>query len=292
MRLAAGDGSPPIKGIKLPPRLVFRVEECHWVSWGTRHATTRKKPSKRTHYFGWHLVWLAKHSTVLSLAISRKSGACESWSCTGRAVTERMTAGERGNPPFLILWCLLMLSSSVRALVAPLPVLSTRSRHYRPLAVVADAEDLEELHKKRDDGDADDSWIPTMGGFLPNLAKRNQIIAVETLQDYKRIVVDEPHRIVCVRFYAPWCRACRAVQAPFRRLASLHSSVKFIEVPLTPETAFLHQGLGVPSLPFAHIYHPDAGLVEEQSINKKMFAAFTKTLQTYIDGQCAIDWEK
>ena len=32
-------------------------------------------------------------------------------------------------------------------------------------------------------------------------------------------------------------------------------SVKFVEVPLTKENAYLHDGLGVPSLPFAQLNH-------------------------------------
>lgn len=178
----------------------------------------------------------------------------------------------------------------------------TLARHERPttlLRVVADAE-KEELHKnKRNDSDNDDgdsnsssSWIPTAsGGFLPNFSSRSPVTTVSTLEDYKSAVVDEPNRLVVVRFYAPWCRACKAVASGFRKLALDHSDVKFVEVPLTKTNAFLHQGLGVPSLPFAHIYHPEAGLVEERSINKKIFGDFKHVLQTYIDGECQIDWE-
>lgn len=131
--------------------------------------------------------------------------------------------------------------------------------------------------------------------------KKNQLMSeVKTMQEYKDQVVDEQDSIVCVRFYAPWCRACKAVEAPYRQLATQHSSapesetiqkVKFVQVPLTKENAYLHTGLGIPSLPFAHIYHPVAGLVEERSINKKIFGEFKDALQTYVDGECAIDWD-
>jgi hypothetical protein len=33
-------------------------------------------------------------------------------------------------------------------------------------------------------------------------------------------------------------------------------NVNFVEVPLTPQTKVLHDALGVPSLPWTHIYHP------------------------------------
>jgi len=180
----------------------------------------------------------------------------------------------------------------------------------RPATAFADAEaEKEEVRRNNsgsnsnnnnnssEDGDGD-SWIPTRGGFLPNLARRigvkkdsKQLITeVTTLQDYKRVVADEKDRLVGVRFYAPWCRACRAVQSRFRKLAADYPSVKFVEAPLTEDNAYLHEGLGVPSLPFTHIYHPEVGLVDERSINKKIFADFQETLKTYVDGECQIDW--
>lgn len=169
----------------------------------------------------------------------------------------------------------------------------------------------------------DRSWIPVKGGFLPNFRNNKEkqgpppqllpsssvvtpsapskdtdknkdkdqspaVITVTTMDDYKRVVAQEDHKLVCVRFYAPWCRACKAMEAPFQRLARTTPQVKFVQVPLMDSTAMLHQGLGVPSLPFGHVYHPQAGLVEEQSLNKKHIKDFTNLLQTYIDGECQI----
>ena len=95
-----------------------------------------------------------------------------------------------------------------------------------------------------------------------------------------------------------WCKACRAVERPFRKLAQEFPTVKFVEVPVTKDNAYLHKGLGIPSLPFGHIYHhnPDemsAGttLVEEMKINKHVFADFKQTLKTYVDGQCPMVYE-
>lgn len=119
-------------------------------------------------------------------------------------------------------------------------------------------------------------------------------IEVVTIQEYKAAVAEERDQMVCVRFYAPWCKACKAVQQPFRKLCRDYSgmNVKFVEVPLNKENAFLHEGLGVPSLPYGHIYHPTAGLVEERKINlkKKEFATFEHVLKTYVDGECAVDY--
>jgi thiol-disulfide isomerase/thioredoxin len=216
---------------------------------------------------------------------------------------------------------------------------STSSSRSSRLWVVADAEEKEKKQRRnRDDDDNDDGqdWIPTeTGGWLspkltkmfgrkqepeqlqaqsqqqsptlpatappkPSKKKKQLMTEVKTMQEYKDQVVDEADAIVCVRFYAPWCRACKAVEAPYKQLATLHSSapesesalkVRFVQVPLTKDNAFLHTGLGIPSLPYAHIYHPVAGLVEERSINKKIFGEFKDALQTYVDGECFIDWD-
>lgn len=153
---------------------------------------------------------------------------------------------------------------------------------------------------------ASGDWIPAAnGGFIPNIGnflgrKRDgaksktaspstRILTVNNLLDYKRHVVDETDRLVCVRFYAPWCRACKAVAPMFARLASQYPTVKFVEVPLTQENAFMLQGLGVPSLPYGHIYHPEAGLVEERKMNKKVFGTLAYVLSTYVHGECSLE---
>ena len=62
--------------------------------------------------------------------------------------------------------------------------------------------------------------------------------------------------------------------------------MNFIQVPVTPTNADLHHGLGVPSLPFAHVYHPTAGLVEERRITRARFRDFEKDFRNYVVGSC------
>ncbi|KAL7450843.1 hypothetical protein ACHAWC_002700, partial [Mediolabrus comicus] len=137
-----------------------------------------------------------------------------------------------------------------------------------------------EEEREKDSPKDTKEWKKVVGGFVPKFLKRptddtpvgnTSVEMVDTIQDYKRVVVDEEDRIVVVRFFAPWCKSCKAAHPHFKKLVSRHSpGVKFVEVPLTKETAYIHEGLGVPSVPFGHIYHPDAGLVEEKKINKRV----------------------
>lgn len=90
--------------------------------------------------------------------------------------------------------------------------------------------------------------------------------------------------------YPCWVCRSQASTRPFRELSCDYSSLKFVDCPVTQENEFLHGGLGVPSLPYGHIYHPDAGLVEEVSINKKVFKDFERILQYYVDGEGEVEY--
>lgn len=114
----------------------------------------------------------------------------------------------------------------------------------------------------------------------------SNVIAVNTLEEYKKVVADEKEKLVVVRFYATWCKACKAVGPSFYRLAHIYPDIIFAEVPVTQHNVNLHQGLGVSSLPFGHIYHPTVGLVEELKMSKKFFSNFAKVLQSYAYGSC------
>jgi thiol-disulfide isomerase/thioredoxin len=119
-----------------------------------------------------------------------------------------------------------------------------------------------------------------------NPAKPAFVEEAVSLKEYKQLVADEHERLVVVRFYAKWCRACKAVEPLFYRMAHSMPDIKFVEVPVLEENANLHQGLGVPALPFAHIYSPTAGLVEELRMCKKEFKTFQSVVENYREGRC------
>jgi thiol-disulfide isomerase/thioredoxin len=135
------------------------------------------------------------------------------------------------------------------------------------------------------------------------------VATITSLADYKQRVVDDSQgtRLTVVRFYADYCRACRAMTPAFYRLAQRHSaddnendtthpnergaSVRFAQVPVTSATTAIHQGLQVPSVPFGHVYHPTAGLVEEVRLRQSSLADFAKILESYVVGSCALPAE-
>ena len=130
--------------------------------------------------------------------------------------------------------------------------------------------------------------------FVPKFFKRkspeqdSRILTIDTLAEYKAQVVNQS-TLVVVRFYAPWCKSCKASFPLLKQLMSKYPEVKYVQVPLTKETAYIHEGLGVKSVPFAHIYHPEGGLVEEKKINKRVFGDFAKALGWYVQGECELN---
>eukprot|EP00571_Detonula_confervacea_P014278 CAMPEP_0172300642 /NCGR_PEP_ID=MMETSP1058-20130122/2672_1 /TAXON_ID=83371 /ORGANISM="Detonula confervacea, Strain CCMP 353" /LENGTH=245 /DNA_ID=CAMNT_0013010465 /DNA_START=60 /DNA_END=797 /DNA_ORIENTATION=+ len=171
-----------------------------------------------------------------------------------------------------------------------------------PMRPMEEEREKDKKKNRKDDGKSNSEdqkeWKQVVGGFVPKFLKRDSdkksrtVQMVDTLEDYKRVVVDEQHQIVVVRFYAPWCKSCKAANPHFKKMASQHkTSVKFVEVPLTKETAYIHEGLGVESIPYGHIYHPEVGLVEEKKINRKVFKDFRESLDSYVRGSCDLPME-
>mmetsp|Transcript_28478 Transcript_28478/g.33760 ORF Transcript_28478/g.33760 Transcript_28478/m.33760 type:complete len:308 (+) Transcript_28478:171-1094(+) len=236
------------------------------------------------------------------------------------------TARRRRNP---INYSSSTSSSSLRAVADP------------PMVPASDHQD-DKRKKKDDDNNNDeigngggDEWTPMNGGFLPNILRRRRkttvattttnketpsttkeakkkkskqtitipnVTMIDNIMDYKSIVVDEEKAIVVVRFFASWCRSCRASEPLFKNMVSRYSPssassdgerpVKFVMVQLTKDTAYLQEGLGVPSIPYAHVYHPEGGLVEESKFSKGYYADFTRVLESYIAGSCDLPLEE
>jgi len=191
---------------------------------------------------------------------------------------------------------IILSSSSIQSFTTP----PTKIKTNIPIITVQNsiADEPYTLPTEDDDKVTGRKWGLSWGrDKIPILRRKNKstkqdiVQTVSTLEEYKEVVADERDKLVVVRFFASWCKACQAIKPEYYRLANQlqDQNIKFVEVPLTKTNAFLHQGLGVPSIPYGHIYHPDAGLLEEQSVSKKNFKSFKAKLNSYIIGSCDLD---
>ena len=83
-------------------------------------------------------------------------------------------------------------------------------------------------------------------------------------------------------------RACKAMAPVYIKFARKFSEFKFVQVPISSDNASLHQGLGVHSVPFVHVYHPTIGLIEEQKVNRRHLPGFLRQLNDYRLSACSL----
>jgi thiol-disulfide isomerase/thioredoxin len=111
---------------------------------------------------------------------------------------------------------------------------------------------------------------------LPNL------FTAITVRDFNRLVTAEQQSengaaaaaAVVVRYYAPWCRACKKAEPMFLRLAQERPDIKFVQVPILSSNSELIEQSGVTTIPWGQIYRPNLGLVQEAKLNTKHFSEF------------------
>jgi len=106
---------------------------------------------------------------------------------------------------------------------------------------------------------------------------------VISLDDFSNVIEKgrNENKVVVVRFIASWCKTCKFLRPHFDKAASANPSVIFVEVPVLENNSKLHQGLGVESVPFGHIYHPTKGLVEETTLSRKTFGSFVELIKLH-----------
>lgn len=104
-----------------------------------------------------------------------------------------------------------------------------------------------------------------------------------SLEEFAGIIKEgrRDDKVVAVRFYATWCKLCHALRPSFDKAASSNPEMIFVDVPVLEANTNLHQGLGVDSVPFGHIYHPTNGLVEEMKLSRKSFSEFEDLMKVH-----------
>ena len=135
---------------------------------------------------------------------------------------------------------------------------------------------------KRDDNHVEiDTSIQKKARKKTTKSLPSYIHLIETEGDFKKTVEEEKEKIVVVRFFADWCKTCKSMSPYYYRMAEkLHENIIFVEIPHSKETATLYERLGVPGVPFGHIYHPKLGLMHKTQLLKRSDSSdFEKNLK-------------
>ncbi|KAL7518771.1 hypothetical protein ACHAWX_003577 [Stephanocyclus meneghinianus] len=104
-----------------------------------------------------------------------------------------------------------------------------------------------------------------------------------SLQEYFNVIEEgrRSKRTVVVKFHATWCKKCQSLRPVFLKMATSNPEMIFLDVPVTESNANLHKGLGIESVPFAHVYHPERGLVEETKLSRETFSDFIELVEKH-----------
>ncbi|KAL3765753.1 hypothetical protein ACHAWU_009721 [Discostella pseudostelligera] len=107
-------------------------------------------------------------------------------------------------------------------------------------------------------------------------SRRSNTLSVTSLEEYASVIEEgrREGRLVVVRFHATWCKKCQTLRPSFDKLAISHPHITFVDVPILETNTNLHQGLGVKSVPYGHIYHPTNGLVVETKLSRQSLGEF------------------
>ena len=118
---------------------------------------------------------------------------------------------------------------------------------------------------------------------LPN------IFHAESKEECLKLTETKLNRLAVFKFYSAVCQACKRITPRFDRLTKENPDVDFVFVEVSPRNKkFIIGELGIPSLPYGGIYHPDVGLIETMSISPKRFSDFEAIFDSYRDQECQL----
>jgi len=105
-----------------------------------------------------------------------------------------------------------------------------------------------------------------MRGGRIHAKEKVAIGSVPSEEDYEQLIQDAQaaDRLVVIKMYASWCRACKAFGPKFENMAQGFPDVQFVEL-LYDNNKKLCKKLGIKVLPYIQIVDGDKGIVDSFS---------------------------
>ena len=107
---------------------------------------------------------------------------------------------------------------------------------------------------------------------------------------YHALLADatEQNRLVVIKFYASWCRACKAMSPKFVRVAEDWPDIEFHEI-LFDDNKKLCKSLGIKILPFMEIVAGTKGKVEGFTCGPSKISLLISKLEDTTAQYCDVD---
>jgi len=101
-------------------------------------------------------------------------------------------------------------------------------------------------------------------------------------------------KLTVFQFSSPTCQACAHAAPRFDRMAKTHEDLNFVYLQVSGRNRdFVVRELGIPSLPYAGLFHPEHGMVETASVKSAaLFRHFAATVETYRTNECAVAYDR
>lgn len=92
-------------------------------------------------------------------------------------------------------------------------------------------------------------------GVQEELKIVDNIAHLSSEEDHKRFLEDNPEKLVVMKFFAPWCRACKGLEPKYKRVANAGDAkdVVFAQFDVQHNKKFV-KSLGILALPNVHFY--------------------------------------
>lgn len=97
----------------------------------------------------------------------------------------------------------------------------------------------------------------------------------------------QPHQLVVLKVFAPWCRSCRALVPKLNRLARQYRTVVFLEMDYE-RNKDLCKRLGVTMMPTFLFYYGALGEIDKFSCGPARAHVIQKKVEDVINGQCSL----
>ena len=118
----------------------------------------------------------------------------------------------------------------------------------------------------------------------------NEINRIADTEAYHSLISEatEQNRVIVIKFYASWCRACKAMAPKFVRVADDFPQIEFYEI-LFDDNKKLCKELGIKILPFMEIVAGSKGKIDSFTCGPSKISLLIGKLEDTAAEYCGID---